>query len=563
MRPVPEQFVYCCNSAGPDSVGSSRLQPVFVIRAKAIPTPAQEGERLLWALADSCYGILRSMFAGELNAERPNFLDYVALLPDETLQILEFPFGAFSGWHGLGTVQSSSAGQSEVHEITLLRESGGVTLDYRVSTTSGSSPLHIDLAEKLFSAFRFEIDGQRIRNTVEAIDRRGVDKLVSRLTSTLRSIPMVVMSRNEQGRLTSDPKKMAERLIGLAHVVQLMDGPASEELGRRLGPELATLNGGVRIFWPGMSPSDSGYFHRVFTPVGPGDYPFADRLPGELFEIISRRSTLRNQLDPDVETAILAAQLDQLQPSTSEQDDTAVDELPQESRDVKKSDEVSLVHLIDQQHSTHEVVVHDLETRLLTSELARQQLEIDVFNLSERLKAAQMVNTYDPTSIEPLDLIAETLETSTLADLVAIFERTASGDAIVFLPEAHESAGASPYAGNLAGPAKMLRNLCTVATRYHTGDLRDGEDFKRAFHQAGEARYASDSSPTTLGKYRIKYERTYVTNGRAQTILLRPHMSFGSGRAHSSVKIYWYVDETNRRFVVGQIGEHLPIAKRF
>ena len=371
------------------------------------------------------------------------------------------------------------------------------------------------------------------------------------------------MSRNENGRFASDAQLVTDALVGLAFTVQLADGPAAEEFGRRLGAELTTINGAVRIFWPGMSASDSGYFHRVFTPTGTSDYAFADRLPSDLFAAIARVSVRRTPPDSHVADAVVLAQLEMEHTAEPVEAKFGTSVHETGSENTVEAAVLSSDHLIEELHTTHELIVNELEIRLLASEQARQQLEVDVFNLSERLKISSMANTFDPAMIDGLDLISVAIAVTSLSELVKLVERVVDPDAIVFLPEAHAAASASPYAGNLAGPAAMLGNLCTVATRYHNGDLRDGEDFKRAFHLAGEARYASDSSPTTLGKYRSKYERTYVTNGRAQTILLRPHMSFGSGRAHSSVKIYWYVDEINRRFVVGQIGEHLPIAKRF
>ncbi|MDQ2682008.1 MAG: hypothetical protein M3Y37_00635, partial [Chloroflexota bacterium] len=192
-----------------------------------------------------------------------------------------------------------------------------------------------------------------------------------------------------------------------------------------------------------------------------------------------------------------------------------------------------------------------------------EALQRERFNLAEAHRVASQMDRFSLDSLHQFELITDALAVDSLAALVQLFEQHVPDRAIIFLPEAHESARNSPYSGNLLGPAHLLRAVCEVATRYHFGNLKEGEDFKRAFEAAGETSFAADSSPTTLSKYGSKYERSYNDGARTQTVLLRPHVSFGSGRANSSVKIYWHVDEANRRFVVGQIGEHLPIAKRF
>lgn len=218
---------------------------------------------------------------------------------------------------------------------------------------------------------------------------------------------------------------------------------------------------------------------------------------------------------------------------------------------------------IQQEPRDQHQVIDDLFHALGRAEHRIAELESENFSLRASNESRELSNVFTESVVAPFELIARARSITKLADLVRLFAETADEDAILFLDEAYESAARSPYSGNLAGPARQLATLCTVAARYHLGDMSTGEDFKRAFERAGEADFSSASSPTTLSKYRAKYERIYTVDGERTIVLLSPHLTFGSGRAHSSVKVYWYVDDVRRRFVVGQIGEHLPIAKRF
>lgn len=147
-------------------------------------------------------------------------------------------------------------------------------------------------------------------------------------------------------------------------------------------------------------------------------------------------------------------------------------------------------------------------------------------------ESRELSNVFTESVVAPFELIARARSITKLADLVRLFAETADEDAILFLDEAYESAARSPYSGNLAGPARQLATLCTVAARYHLGDMSTGEDFKRAFERAGK--------PTSRAQAPRRPSRSTVpsTNGSTRLMVSGPSCcSAPTSRSEAAVLI--------------------------
>jgi hypothetical protein len=167
---------------------------------------------------------------------------------------------------------------------------------------------------------------------------------------------------------------------------------------------------------------------------------------------------------------------------------------------------------------------------------------------SELLSRYQQDNRALRVRLAKLERALSSGERSSMVD--AVKQAAADyGDDIVFLPEAFASAGESAY----HSPSRIydaLSTLAEAARQYRAHRLPGGF---HAFFAARGFDYASGVSPTALGRWRRDYERTY----RDQIVLLGPHLKFGTGPPQSCARIYWYLDTTERRVVVGHVGKHL------
>lgn len=86
------------------------------------------------------------------------------------------------------------------------------------------------------------------------------------LESRQRLHPVVfVTPRTLSEQFVADCQQLADQLAGLAHVIEAGTPEATRLLGEWLPPQLNCFDGGVRIYWPGFTVSQSQYAHPLWT----------------------------------------------------------------------------------------------------------------------------------------------------------------------------------------------------------------------------------------------------------------------------------------------------------
>jgi hypothetical protein len=84
-------------------------------------------------------------------------------------------------------------------------------------------------------------------------DMEDTASLITYLQDLGREMPALVVSpMAERSRPCFPVEKLAESVVGLAHVFTLADGWCAELLGEVLGERFACCGGSVRIYWPGL-----------------------------------------------------------------------------------------------------------------------------------------------------------------------------------------------------------------------------------------------------------------------------------------------------------------------
>jgi hypothetical protein len=122
---------------------------------------------------------------------------------------------------------------------------------------------------------------------------------------------------------------------------------------------------------------------------------------------------------------------------------------------------------------------------------------------------------------------------------------------IVILKEAKDSARDSYYQ-RPAHVLSLLRALDDVVGMWKNDTLPEG-GFEPALTSLGVAGYRADISSTAKQKYGDDYMRSYGT----ETVMLGPHIANGTGSITRILRIYWYVDQKRRTFVIGHVGKKL------
>jgi hypothetical protein len=375
-----------------------------------------------------------------------------------------------------------------------------------------------------------KIDGQILSSHPTAVGIDNVTDLVDLLTSRTRRLPVVVITPSPRfGRPLIDERRAADRLFGIAHVVWLRTGQVSWGLTDQLGGnQLSVFGGAVRIYWPGFDRDSDPFDHRRWLPERIEEFEAAGRpLVDQLARLVSSVAVLRVPADG------LARRLRSLADSDARR------ELADLRRRIAEAPE----KFTDELWADYE--------RLSDTEL-NQRERIDALEdeiAAIRQNYASLARDYGVVSSTSAGDLEEEIEVTTPREAVDAVAASYS-DVLVFLPEALESADACTYP-NVEKLYAALRTIGDVARGWRAGRLDAG--FPGAFKDAG-VEFGPGVSSLTVGRTGSQYLRQY----QGHEISLGPHVKLGKGTSAALLaRVYWWVDEEAKQFVIGHVGRHL------
>jgi hypothetical protein len=139
------------------------------------------------------------------------------------------------------------------------------------------------------------LDGWRMGPIPARASLGGIPGLVDLLLDPGRRLPVIVLTpTGESGRGLVDPREVAYRLMGLAHVVEIADRDATFGLTDRLGGPLSVYAGAIRTYWPGFAIDSNPLAHPLWLPgrieaVESSDAGVAKRLERQLASVAVMR----------------------------------------------------------------------------------------------------------------------------------------------------------------------------------------------------------------------------------------------------------------------------------
>ncbi|MDQ4144820.1 MAG: hypothetical protein M3198_13995, partial [Actinomycetota bacterium] len=366
-----------------------------------------------------------------------------------------------------------------------------------------------------------------------ATDREGVSQLVDLLLDPSRRLPVLVLSAGKvydpegdsyRDQPLVDADAVAGALAGLAHVVVLEPTSISFLLTDMVGRDLSVFGGAVRLYWPGLDHRSDPRDHPLWLPARlaePRNQPVEDML----LRRIGPAATFR------LSTAAFEARL---RAAAEAHRRAEIAALWERAKDASLAPEW--------QQELERAWAENERLRRENAELVTQ-LEVAHDNL--RAMTVHGANAdqepgdggEDDVAVEPRS-VGEAVEWA-----------AARCPHLVVLDEARASARRAAY----RQPGRAWRALVAmeeVAAAWSDGGL--SSSFYEAFAEGG-FNFAANVSPTALGKHRQDYERTY----EGEKILLGPHLRMGAGSPEACCRIYFYLDEAKRHFVVGHVGNHL------
>lgn len=398
------------------------------------------------------------------------------------------------------------------------------------------------IVRQLADSIPIEIDGWRVDES-RAVDLKSVEPYLEFLQRADRRLPVVTLSTDASGEPFLDPAHLADRLMGLAHVV-VIDTEATYAVTDAIGKSSSCYLGAVRVYWPGFRRTDDPYRHRLFV-GGSLTYLGRDGLVAEIFELIGRvaglslgEASLRRALRLEARTAEVEKRLE----ANSRANVRLVESESAEGGLSAKEYEAFAADFDGMTDRVRELELESLETEREMDRLreerdeARRQIVDVIRELSQANESAS-----PPAANAVVALPTTILEAVELAEKEA--EHT------VFLQGAFDSARASEY----IDPARALDDLRTieeVARDWATGELSAGPHL--AFKQRC-SNYRDGISQTAATTYTADYTRDYS----GESIVLGPHLRRGVGAPTAILRIYMWFDTSNEKIVIGHVGRKL------
>ncbi|CAA9563927.1 MAG: hypothetical protein AVDCRST_MAG70-1884 [uncultured Thermomicrobiales bacterium] len=393
--------------------------------------------------------------------------------------------------------------------------------------------------------FAVRCGAETIESTPWVVDSPDVVELRDRLLAPDRMIPIIIVTPDLDGVPPVNVALVSRTMLGLARVVAVAPGADSDALSERLPGALTPVPGSVRLYWPCLDPGEDPLRHPVWTRDDLAAEDVGRRFDRVVFRLVAGIAAVHIGRDWEVEAI-----------------ERAVERQRAGNRDAEVEELRAARHARDAAAARLEA---------LGAELARARDEAEenarLYDLVERERAGLREETYqlqaklrgmivDPVTVGLASgVAADDAVPATLADAVRDAVARFGGPHIVVLPDAIEAAEEGSYSGGMQKPFEMLRGICEVARAYHDGTLN--ETFEVAFQSRGFS-YRGNVSVTARGLYRDDY-RFMWDNGRyQQPITVGPHLALGKGNPNNSLRMYWYVDTDERRFVLCHVGKHLP-----
>lgn len=132
------------------------------------------------------------------------------------------------------------------------------------------------------------LDGPLSHKAIPIVTRSRLASFMRRATDPDRTLPILLMSSDDNGRHLADPDRVAAQAIGAMHVYSIAPS-LTRQLSEAWGRGLAAHSGAARLYQPDFDPAvDSSFRHPLYLP-GVGSDDQIDRLVNRETEATLRR----------------------------------------------------------------------------------------------------------------------------------------------------------------------------------------------------------------------------------------------------------------------------------
>ena len=396
----------------------------------------------------------------------------------------------------------------------------------------------------LLGSYRWVLGGTRVTHLPILIHTTDVEAFVfERLVSAQRRLPIILISRvAETDTLLADSADIANHLAGISEVYELADKWASFKLTNLIGRKQACFDGAVRVYWP-RGPKTIENYNPVILPR---EIALAEsnKTRNLLFAQLSQISALRFIDGPITVDASEAIERERAE---------KVDREKETARAAGNTDE--LIAIADEEVRELRVANDRLRRDCEQLQRDRSHLAADLRTTQDNLRA---VWSPSPQVAEPqTDLFHAALSPDTVLAAVTeaaeMYKKT-----LVFHQKSLQSAEDSPYMApeDVSYALLAMHEVCLLLQESRRNHKAIGA-LEELFAAKGYTYRAHESETSMRGK--MGDERKIMHNGKK--IPIEKHLALGKGGPDTCLRIYFFDDEAEGRFVIGHVGRHKTNSK--
>lgn len=367
-----------------------------------------------------------------------------------------------------------------------------------------------------------------------------------------RDYPLVLMSAGD-GIYTANPEFLQQQLFGLAQLIRIDESADTWGLANIIGKPYSVWNGSVRIIWPKAQGKDYCY-----TRLLPKEELLESQRPERvILSLITHRTNLikkRYHFSPaDVRAKRQKDYLLDLR------ENSAVEG----KNDKERADEYKALFEAACEES------EEMRAQIEQLKLDKDAAENDSLNYMQEKEDAEKRLKDKEYQIE--SMVSKTQPEKKLTDIteavmILAGERRLTPKLCLQL--------AAQKTGNLIILDSALKSA-EAAADYQNSDnllaalLKLGDEFLSAYMEGGDNRtnaiftrdtYAPKESSQTMKNPSCIKQRSFSYKGKE--ITMWQHLGWGvAGNTREGLRLYFYVDQEDKKIVIGHCGAHLDTVK--
>jgi hypothetical protein len=387
-----------------------------------------------------------------------------------------------------------------------------------------------------------EADGWALSETATKLDNSDISSFESLLYEPSRRLPIVAISESEDRTIQIEPDSLAKKIAGAAHIVHL-SVEDSWALTRALGRRMSVFNGAVRLYLPGLSEANEDpYEHPLWLKGNDGSDELVRNVAARVLPSAFLRSSgpedfLRFSVLRDVATR--HALSTQLSRNAEDQVRVELDALKSEFRELEEDRDTWRGLAIGEQDRSR---AFDTEIERLKAETVRlaakaAALEYQLESKSTPAEAAsrtpRRLNSYDELEDWAEEVLGEQIQIHPAA-----------------LKDCKKN-GHDNMLNRIKSALLVIRDYAVPARIQ--GGLESHELARKKFGELG-----MDDKASFVDRNEAKRTPGYSVQYNGQTRILYDHIKYGNGYDNANqIRIYYFWDEVDKRFVIGKMPSHL------